>query len=206
MNKFFSVFDKKKKPKPIIIVSGLPRSGTSMMMKMIAEGGVRVISDGIREKDNDNPNGYFELESVKQLPQGDFVWLDNADGKVVKVISSLLEYLPSKYSYKIIFMEREIDEVLMSQQKMLVNRNEANSVEDEKIKKEFQEHLLAVRAWLARQPNMDVLYMNFNAMMADPYPFCNKIIEFLDMPLDITRMLEVPNKDLYRNRVPIKSA
>lgn len=176
-----------------------------MMMKMIAEGGVRVISDGIREKDNDNPNGYFELESVKQLPQGDFVWLDNADGKVVKVISSLLEYLPSKYSYKIIFMEREIDEVLMSQQKMLVNRNEANSVEDEKIKKEFQEHLLAVRAWLARQPNMDVLYMNFNAMMADPYPFCNKIIEFLDMPLDITRMLEVPNKDLYRNRVPIKS-
>ena len=175
-----------------------------MMMKMIAQGGIQVISDGIREKDIDNPNGYFELENVKQLPQGDFAWLENAGGKVVKVISSLLEFLPPKHSYKVLFMEREIMEVLASQQKMLTNRNEENSVEDEKIKKEFQDHLLAVRAWLARQPNMDVLYVNFNAMMADPGPFCNKIVEFLDIPLDAAAMLEVPNKNLYRNRVTVK--
>lgn len=177
-----------------------------MMMKMIAEGGVQVISDGIREKDTDNPDGYFELENVKQLPQGDFAWLEDAGGKVVKVISSLLEYLPSKYSYKIIFMEREIMEVLASQQKMLTNRNEGNPVDDEKIKRDFQNHLLAVRAWLARQPNTEVLYVNYNALMKDPNPFCNRIIEFLDMPLDTSAMLEVPNKELYRNRAPVSSA
>ena len=176
-----------------------------MMMKMIAEGGVQVISDGIREKDVDNPNGYFELENVKQLPQGDFVWLEDAGGKVVKVISSLLEYLPQKHSYKILFMEREITEVLASQQKMLTNRNEANPVEDEKIKQDFQNHLLAVKAWLARQPNMEVLYVNFNAMMTDPHPFCNRVVEFLDIPLDSASMLEVPNKELYRNRVTVTS-
>ena len=173
-----------------------------MMMKMIAEGGVQVVSDGIREKDIDNPNGYFELENVKQLPQGDFAWLEDAGGKVVKVISSLLEYLPLEYSYKVLFMEREIMEVLASQQKMLTNRNEENPIEDEKIKQDFQNHLLAVKSWLVRQPNMDILYVNFNAIMADPGPFCNKIVEFLDIPLDTASMLEVPNKELYRNRAP----
>lgn len=177
-----------------------------MMMKMLAEGGIAVVEDGIRQRDIDNPNGYFELESVKQLPQGDFAWLEDAGGKVVKVVSSLLEYLPSKHSYKVIFMEREIMEILASQQKMLKNRNETNPIEDEKIKQEFQNHLLAVRAWLARQPNMDVLYVNFNALMADPLPLCNKVVNFLDMPLDTARMLEVPNKDLYRNRVTVKPA
>jgi len=177
-----------------------------MMMKMIAEGGLEVMQDGIREKDIDNPNGYFEFETVKQLPQGNSAWLKNASGKAVKVISSLLEYLPPNYFYKIIFMEREITEVLASQQKMLTNRNESNPVNDEKIKQDFQKHLKAIKAWLIRQPNMDVLYVNFNAMMADPRLFCNKIIEFLDLPMDGTRMLEVPNRDLYRNRTPVKSA
>lgn len=202
---FLSRSNKNKHQKPVIIVSGLPRSGTSMMMKMLVEGGAQAISDGVREKDGDNPNGYFELERVKQLPQGDFEWLEDAKGKVVKVISSLLEYLPPQYTYRIIFMEREIMEVLASQRKMLVNRNKGNPVEDERMKEEFQDHLLAVKAWLARQPNMDVLYVNFNSLMSDPGPLCSRILEFLDIPLDTALMLEVPNKDLYRNRVPVES-
>ena len=206
MKNLFSAFGKKAEPKkPIVVVSGLPRSGTSMMMKMIAEGGIAVVEDGIREKDIDNPNGYFEFEIVKKLPEGDFTWLENANGKVVKVISYLLQYLPSQYSYKVLFMEREITEVLASQQKMLDNRNESNPVEDEKIKQDFQGHLKDIKAWLIRQPNIETLYINFNNLMADPKPYCDKIVEFLNMPLDADRMLDVPNKNLYRNRATDKS-
>ena len=205
MNKFFSGFSKKNTSgKPIIIISGLPRSGTSMMMKMLVEGGLQVVTDEIRRADDDNPNGYFELETVKQLPEGNFMWLRNANGKVIKVISSLLEYLPSEYSYKVIFMEREIREILASQQKMLTNRNEAAKVDDAEMERQFQNHLAVVKAWLVRQTNMEVLYVNFNALMADPEPFCNRIADFIGIPLDITRMLSVPSEELYRNRVVVE--
>jgi len=197
----FSILNNKPvKDEPVIIVSGLPRSGTSMMMKMIVEGGVQAITDGIREQDDDNPNGYFELETVKQLPHGQADWLNNANGKVIKVISSLLEYLPARYSYKVIFMERDINEVLESQKKMLANRNEDNPIEDEKMKKEFTDHLAAVKAWMVRQRNMDVLYIRFNELMVNPAPFCAKVVQFLDTSLNEQKMLDVPNNKLYRNR------
>src|SRR5215207_3293217 len=113
MNKFFSKTNRKEEEKgPVIIVSGLPRSGTSMMMRMLAEGGLSILTDEQRRADDDNPNGYFELEVVKQLKEHDSTWLKEADGKVVKVISSLLEYLPAQYHYKIIFMERDFGETL----------------------------------------------------------------------------------------------
>src|SRR5215813_2579369 len=112
----------KDRAQPIIVVSGLPRSGTSMMMKMLAAGGLPVLVDAIRAADDDNPNGYFEFEPVKQLADGQNEWLTEAGGKVVKIISALLEYLPKSYHYKIIFMERELKEILASQQKMLSHR------------------------------------------------------------------------------------
>ena len=205
MNNFFSALSKKKSSdQPIIIVSGLPRSGTSMMMKMLNEGGLQIMTDEHRRADEDNPNGYFELEAVKQLPEGNFVWLQDATGKVTKVISSLLEYLPSTYSYKVIFMEREIKEILTSQQKMLANRNEISNVDEAEMEQKFQNHLAAVKAWLVRQSNVEALYVNFNALMADPKPLCNRISDFLSVSLDINRMLSVPNKQLYRNRAAVE--
>lgn len=171
-----------------------------MMMKMLVEGGLQAVTDGLRQADNDNPNGYFELEAVKEMTRGNLTWMDGANGKVVKVISSLLEYLPPQHSYKIIFMERELSEVLASQQKMLTNRNETSTVEDEEMKQQFQSHLKTVRAWLVRQPNIEVLYVNFNALMATPEPFCSRIVEFLGLPMNLEHMLSVPNKNLYRNR------
>ena len=209
MNKIFSAFGKKNTSKntsnkPVIIISGLPRSGTSMMMKMLVEGGLQVVTDEIRRADDDNPNGYFELETVKQLPEGNISWLQDANGKVTKVISSLLEYLPSEYSYKVIFMEREIREVLDSQQKMLTNRNEAAKVDDAEMERQFQNHLAVVKAWLVRQTNMEVLYVNFNTLMADPEPFCHRIADFIGLPLDVKRMLSVPSEGLYRNRVVVE--
>ena len=198
MNKLFGKETAQKKP--IIVVSGLPRSGTSMMMKMLAEGGLSVVTDELRTADVDNPNGYFELEVVKQMSEGRIDWLADADGKAVKVISALLEHLPSSYSYKVIFMEREIKEILASQQKMLNNRNEPTQVDDAEIEAQFRKHLSVVKPWLMRQPNMDVLYVSYNEMMRNAVPFCEKIMEFLDLPLDESRMAAVPNRDLYRNR------
>lgn len=202
MNRFFSVLSKKQaSDKPIIIVSGLPRSGTSMMMKMLAEGGMQIVTDAIRRADDDNPNGYFELETVKSLPEGNFTWLLDAGGRVVKVISSLLEYLPSECAYKVIFMEREIKEILASQQKMLANRNETSRLDDSEMELQFRNHLAAMKAWLVRQANIEVLYVNFNALIADPEPSCRRISNFIGISLDINRMLSVPSEKLYRNRV-----
>ena len=200
MLKLFSLKKTSPKKQPIVIVSGLPRSGTSMMMKMLAEGGLRILTDAIRAADADNPNGYFEFERVKQMTEGDRGWLDEAGGKVVKVISALLEHLPAVPSYKIIFMEREIREVLASQKKMLDHRGEQNKVSDAEMEEQYRAHLAAVKPWLARQSNMDVLYVGYNAMMSDPEPHCRRVIEFLGLPLNFEKMLAVPNERLYRNR------
>ena len=109
------------KPVPITVVSGLPRSGTSMMMKMLEAGGVPLIIDNLRTSDEDNPAGYYEFEPVKKLGKGDSGWLADAQGKAVKVIAALLVHLPAAYTYQIIFMHREMSEILASQRKMLLN-------------------------------------------------------------------------------------
>ena len=185
---------------PIVIVSGLPRSGTSMMMRMLAEGGLPVLTDELRRPDDDNPKGYFELEVVRQLKEGNVTWLQEANGKAVKVISALLEYLPEDYQYKIIFMERDPSETLVSQKKMLDHRGQIAKLSDEEMEQQFQQHLAAMKPWLVRQPNMEVLYVNYNALLSEPKPYCEKVAEFLDLPLNQTQMLTVPDKQLYRNR------
>ena len=108
----------------ITIVSGLPRSGTSMMMKMLEAGGIPPLTDEIRTADTDNPKGYYEFERVKKMDKGDTAWLENAQGKSVKVISALLKHLPSDYRYRVIFMRRDMSEILASQKKMLDHRGE----------------------------------------------------------------------------------
>jgi len=188
--------------KEIVVVSGLPRSGTSMMMKMLEQGGLQVVTDSLRTADDDNPNGYYEIEIVKQMPSGQTAWLDGAQGKVVKVISALLEYLPAKYHYKVIFMERAIGEVLASQKKMLVNRQEESTISDAEMQEQFQKHVAAAKYWLARQPNISVLYVDYNKMLTAPDPLSQTIADFLDLGLDVDKMRAVPNERLYRNRVP----
>ncbi len=189
-----------KKSKDIIVVSGLPRSGTSMMMKMLVEGGLPIVTDKVRNADEDNPNGYFEFEPVKQLADGQFAWLADANGKVVKIISALLEYLPADHHYKVIFMERSIQEILASQQKMLTRRNEKSEVSDAEMQKQFEQHLAAIKYWLARQPNIDVIYVEYQKMIANPDEYSAKIVDFLGLPLDVEKMRSVPNERLYRNR------
>ncbi len=184
----------------ITIVSGLPRSGTSMMMKVLEAGGMEIVTDNIRAADEDNPKGYFELEQVKALKDGDDAWISDAPGKVVKVISSLLEHLPSRYQYKIVFMRREIAEILASQKQMLIRRGESNDGDDQEMAEMFQEHLKRVRVWLANQSNMDVLYVDYNALMGDPDPEIKAVAEFLGLTENLNALLAVPDKNLYRQK------
>src|SRR5512140_1691642 len=179
LKKVFGSRSSSSKPRTptVIVVSGLPRSGTSMMMKMLAEGGLEVLTDAIRSADEDNPNGYFELEVVKQLAEGQKQWLANADHKLVKVISALLEHLPPEHHYKVVFMERQIPEILASQRKMLARRNETSTISDAEMEAQFREHLKAIKYWLARQPNMEVMYVDYNRMLADPAALCPKVAE-----------------------------
>lgn len=189
-----------REPATVTIVSGLPRSGTSMMMKILEAGGLEIFSDNQRLADEDNPKGYYELEQVKALKDGDTTWVKEASGKVVKVISSLLEYLPAGYKYKIVFMRREIAEILASQRQMLLRRGEASNVDDRKMAEIFQEHLKRVRVWLANQPHMDVLYVDYNALMADPTPEVKKVASFLSLNEKLEAMLAVPDQKLYRQK------
>ena len=196
----FNPFKKRKTPAVITLVSGLPRSGTSMMMKVLEAGGMEIVTDNLRTADEDNPKGYYELEDVKALKDGKSDWLQDAPGKAVKVISSLLEYLPPDYKYKFVFMRREIAEILASQKQMLIRRGESSDGDDQKMAEMFQEHLKRVRVWLANQPNMEVLYVDYNALMADPDPEIKTVAEFLGLAENLEAMLAVPDKKLYRQK------
>jgi LPS sulfotransferase NodH len=184
----------------VVIVSGLPRSGTSMMMKMLQAGGLSVLVDHVRTADADNPQGYYEYELVKQLDKGNHAWLAQAEGKVVKVISALLPHLPGDYHYKVIFMQREMAEVLASQQKMLQRRGETDTVADSAMAQMFEEHLSQVRRWLQNQPNIELLDVHYNQLVADPQPAVRLINAFFDQTLVEAQMLAAIDPALYRNR------
>jgi hypothetical protein len=198
---FLRTLLQREKRKTIVLVSGLPRSGTSMMMKMLQAGGISPLTDALREADRDNPKGYFEFERVKQLDKGDTAWLPKAEGKAVKVISALLEHLPAEYDYKVIFMERHMPEVLASQRKMLVHRGEdAEGMDDERMAQLFGKHVAKIKSWLAQQPNFAVLYVHYSDVLANPEAQALRVCNFLASNLNHEAMVEVVDPDLYRNR------
>jgi hypothetical protein len=184
----------------VIVVSGLPRSGTSMMMKMLVEGGLDAITDNIRTADEDNPKGYYELEKVKQLDK-DSSWVGECRGKVVKIISMLLKPLPDGYNYKIVFMCRKMEEILASQRQMLIRRGQpTNTVADEKMAEMFNKHLKDVEALIASRPNMECLYVNYNEVLDNPLAHLDRINNFLGGQLNRQAMLAVVDKTLHRQR------
>ena len=186
------------KNETITIVSGLPRSGTSMMMKMLESGGIAPLTDNIRTADEDNPKGYFEFERVKQIER-DTAWLDDARGRVVKLISALLKHLPPTYRYRIIFMRRAMPEILASQRQMLIRRGEpADKVPDDKMAAMFEKHLAQVEAWLAAQPNIETIYVSYNEVVQDPRPHAERINGFLGGSLNVQAMTEAADRTLYR--------
>ncbi len=183
----------------IIVVTGLPRSGTSMMMRMLDVGGVEVLTDHLRSPDEDNPMGYYEFERVKKLKE-DAGWLSESKGKAVKMASALLYYLPQGFYYKVIFMLRDIDEILISQRKMLQRLGREDTISDSEMKRAYLEHLKEVREWLSAQPNIDVLYVDYNRTLRDPWIQAESIRRFLGRDLRIKEMVDVVDETLYRNR------
>lgn len=185
----------------LIVVSGLPRSGTSMMMKMLEAGGLEIVTDGERTADEDNPKGYYELERVKELDKGgDKSWLGAYRGKVVKVISFLLRELPDDFSYKVIFMRREMEEVLASQKKMEDRRGEESQTEDEKMTELYKNHLWRVNYLLKNSKNFVFLEVPYREVLERPGDWARRVAEFIGGELDVEKMAAVADPKLYRNR------
>ena len=188
----------------VIVVSGLPRSGTSMMMQVLVAGGIAAVQDHIREQDSDNPKGYFEFERVKSLKE-DSSWVKNCNDQCIKVISFHLNKLPKDCQYKVIFMRREMDEVIQSQTKMLKNRKQ--STEDmDKLSVIYEKHVLEVEAFLKGQRNFDVAYMNYTDVLNQPDKVCKSLCHFLDRRLNHDEMIKVIDPTLYRNRTEVNNA
>lgn len=201
MKHFFKAHTQKELLPLVWIVSGLPRSGTSLMMMMLESTGIPPLTDHQRSADNDNPRGYYEFERVKKLRQGDKDWLPQAQGKVVKVISALLAYLPPDFTYKILFMQRALPEILASQKKMLINRGEdPEKIKDDEIAQSFMSHLAQVMDWLGNQPNISTYYVDYNRLLEKPNPEVHQINHFLGGKLDEARMLAAIDPSLYRQR------
>lgn len=186
---------------PIVIVSGLPRSGTSMMMKMLDATGIPIMTDAVRTADVDNPKGYFEFERVKDLEKDpDRSWVREARGKALKVISWLLKDLPDDNAYQIIFMRRDIDEVLASQNKMLEHRGEQDTTDDAIMAEAYRNHLASVRIMARKKPNWSIVEIRYDEAIRDPAAVARRVNEFLGGRHDVGRMVEAVDEKLYRNR------
>ena len=186
----------------IIVVSGLPRSGTSMMMKTLDAAGFAIMTDGEREADVDNPKGYFEFERVKDLEnEQDKSWVADARGNVLKVISFLIKELPDDNAYRIIFMRRDIDEVIASQNKMIDRLGtEDTAATDAEVKKLYQRHLVQVKNLVDKTPNVAMIDVNHRKAIKDAMFVANQVNDFLGGGLDVEAMAAVVDKKLYRNR------
>jgi len=187
---------------PIVVVSGLPRSGTSMMMGMLSAGGLPMMSDGTRAADENNPKGYFEYERVKELDKdGDKSWLKSARGKGIKIISFLLPHLPDTNHYRVIFMHRRMEEVIASQNRMLTVRGESSgSLSDEQIAVRYREHLNHAKRLLASRRCFEVFDVSYGDVVSRPHDQAKALNHFLGGTLDVSKMAAAVDRDLHHNR------
>ena len=183
----------------ITVVSGLPRSGTSMMMRMLEKGGIPILTDSIRKADDDNPLGYYEFEPVKRLEK-DTSWLPGAYNKAVKIIYIFLYHLPRNHRYKVLFMKRNLEEVITSQKAMLRRRQEGDRMSDQQLMDSFHVQLQRLELWLRRQENFTVRYFDHTDVVSDPAGTAAEVTRFLGLQLDVEAMIQSVVPSLHRNR------
>ena len=184
----------------VTIVSGLPRSGTSLMMQMLRAGGIPVLSDQIRAADVDNPRGYFEFEKVKHV-KADNAWLEQARGKAVKIIHMLLMDLPPDLDCRVVFMHRDLREVVRSQATMLQRSGKAGaSLTPDRLAQVYSSQLTAVKRWLAERPSFKLLEIEYADLIREPRPNSEAVSKFLGSDLDVDAMAAAVDPALYRNR------
>lgn len=200
-NPLNSFLRRRKYGEPIVVVSGLPRSGTSMMMKMLEAGGVPIMTDALRTADIDNPKGYYEYERVKELEkETDKSYVREGRGKALKVISFLLKELPDDNFYRVVFMRRDLGEVIASQNKMLDRRGEQAITDDEMMAEAYRNHLAAVRILVRKRPNFEILEVRYDQAVNAPAEAAHAVNEFLGGTLDERAMRAAIDAELYRNR------
>lgn len=184
----------------ITIVSGMPRSGTSMMMQMLQAGGLDILTDNIRSKDENNPKGYLEYQKVKSLAS-DNSWIHEGQNKVIKVIAQLLQHLPASYQYKVIFMERDMEEIIKSQQIMLGKKSEVDKkIYPTVLADTFRKQLGKTRSWIKTHPQFEVMYVYYTDVINNPTEVAENLSVFLDADLNVSKMAEAVDSSLYRNR------
>lgn len=183
----------------ITVVSGLPRSGTSLVMQMLAAGGQAILSDHQREADVDNPRGYLEDARVRSL-EHDVSWLGQAEEKAVKVISFLLNRLPEEFQYRVLFLQRDLQEVLLSQAVMLQRLGQPAGPDHAIMTTHFQRHLKSIQHWLSQQPNFQVLNVSYQSLINNPGTLSQEIVDFLQRDLDVRLMSKAVDPALYRQR------
>lgn len=182
----------------ITVVSGLPRSGTSMMMRVLAFGGLQVLADHHRQKDASNPHGYFEFEPVKQI--GRYTeWTGLAEGKAVKLVSRFLRHLPATHRYKVIFMHRDIHAVLRSQRLMAKSYSGTQWDDDSasRLTGVYQQHVMDALAWAAERPNVELIELHYEAILAAPRQELSRLVHFLaPRPTDLEAMVDAVDSSL----------
>ncbi len=184
----------------LTIVSGLPRSGTSMMMRMLERSGIPLLVDHVRQPDEDNPAGYYEFEAVKKT-RDDASWLETCEGKAVKMVYRLLYDLPADRLYRVLFMRRKLEEVLASQRVMIARNGSADEgISDAQMAKLFAAELDAFYKWAAGQPHIKLLDVDYNRVQQRPRVELKRVSEFLDGILDVDAMAMIVDDSLYRNR------
>ena len=185
----------------IIVVTGLPRSGTSLMMQILQSIGIRIFTDNQRRPDTSNPKGYFEHELVKTI-ENDSSWITDAKGKAIKIVSPLLIYLPKDYNYKVIFMNRDFNELILSQEKMLTisaMRNSKNDIEN--LKHIFDKDINQAKNWTKENPKCKFVEISFAKLIENPKSEITKINEFLEINADLKDAIKIIDKSLYRSRI-----
>lgn len=187
-------------PDFITVVSGLPRSGTSLMMQMLHAGGLPALTDGLRTADQNNRRGYFEYEPVKRL-RSDRSWLPQARGQAVKIIHLLLRelLLDGTLQYRIVFMQRPLEEVIASQHSMLQRDGKAGA-DPTVLKKAFESQLAQLQAWLVNQPSIRTLALPYHRVISQPQAVAEELAGFLGLPLDIAAMVQAVDPALHRQR------
>ncbi len=186
--------------RPITIVAGLPRSGTSLMMQMLDAGGIPVLTDQIRQPDDDNPRGYYEFEAVKTVKE-EPAWLERAPGHAVKMVYRLLYDLPGGYTYQVVFTRRKLEEVIASQETMLRrNGKGAGGLKEEQLVDIYRRQLLQFDAWIEGRPNFSVLYVNHHEVLNDTERVARDVNQFLGGDLDVAAMIRVPDRSLHRQK------
>lgn len=184
----------------VTVVSGVPRSGTSLMMQMLRAGGMRLLSDAARAPDADNPRGYFELEQVKRLPR-ETAWLDAASGAAVKVVHALVPLLPVGPGYRVILMRRRLVEVLASQDAMLARLGHApDPLQGARVAAVLSAQYHEVERWAGGRSDVALLVVDYNALIEDPAAGAAAVADFLGGGLDRAAMTAAVEPGLYRQR------